>query len=71
MSISVSRVNSGIYDVHVFDGGDLRYVGRVQKTVGDGGYRACWTYFIGHNREYDREFDTKRAALNFVQRTVS
>lgn len=65
--MTVTRINSGIYDVHVPNGtGGLRYAGRVQKTEGE----RNWITLLGHKLEYDRDFETKRAAIADLERTA-
>lgn len=58
-----TRINVGMYDIHVVQAGSVVYAGRIQKSENDG----AWQTFLGHKREYDRDFDTKADALTWLR----
>ena len=64
-TIITTRVNAGIYDLHASNG---VYLGRVQKSTGGHGFTSSWQTFIGHKREYDNDFTSKRAAVQGLLR---
>lgn len=58
-----TRINIGIYDIHVVKAGKVVYAGRIKRSDYDG----AWQTFLGKQQEYDRDFNTKRDAIAWLR----
>ena len=67
-----TRVNAGLYHVHVSNGaGGLRFYGKVERREDRSWFTAIPVRPGSQELDYDRDFDSKRAAIDWIKENVS